>query len=156
MSDKHEDRVEATIDIAASPQDVWDIVMDAAGAPDWVTIVCEDVEHDSGALKTGFQMVQKLKLRGATFKVHWTLTKVDAPHLAVWEGRGPARSKAFIEDRLEALEDGTTRFHYANEFKAPLGPLGKAASKALVGGIPKREAEASLRQLKKLVESKTS
>lgn len=148
------DRVEVTIDIAAPPQAVWDVVMDPAGAPDWVTIVKKDVSHDDGPLKVGFRMEQKLVLRGAPFTVKWQLTELDAPRQAVWEGRGPARSKAFIEDRLEELDDGTTRFHYANEFKAPLGPLGRAASKALVGGLPEREAVASLAALKKLVESR--
>ena len=37
-------------------------------------------------------------------------------------------------------------------FTAPLGPLGRVASRALVGGLPRREADASLRKLKKLAE----
>ena len=48
--------------------------------------------------------------------------------------------------------DGGTDFHYVNEFKAPMGPLGKAASRAWVGGLPKREADKSLAQLKRLLE----
>ncbi len=146
------DRVEVSIEIAAPVQAVWDIAMDAARAPEWVTIVRADVHHDRGALKVGYRMEQKLVLRGAPFTVKWQLTELDAPCRAVWEGRGPARSKAFIEDRLEELEDGTTRFHYVNEFKAPLGPLGAAASKALVGALPEREAKSSLQQLKALAE----
>jgi hypothetical protein len=37
-------------------------------------------------------------------------------------------------------------------FTAPLGPLGRVASRALVGGLPRREADASLRKLKALAE----
>ena len=48
--------------------------------------------------------------------------------------------------------DGGTRFDYRNVFTAPLGPLGRVASRALVGGLPRREATASLRKLKKLAE----
>jgi hypothetical protein len=99
----------------------------------------------------GYEMEQKLCLRGATFKVHWTLTEVDAPHFARWEGRGPARSRAVIEDRLTAV-DGGTRFDYRNEFKAPFGALGAVASRALVGGIPQKEADASLARLKAQLE----
>ncbi len=53
---------------------------------------------------------------------------------------------------LEPDGDGGTRFHYENEFKAPGGPLGAAASRVLVGGLPEREAKASLQKLKALLE----
>jgi hypothetical protein len=48
--------------------------------------------------------------------------------------------------------DGT-HFEYENEFKAPGGFLGRAASRVLVGGQPEREAQRSLQQLKALLES---
>ncbi|MGI8512503.1 MAG: hypothetical protein ACR2NH_07725, partial [Solirubrobacteraceae bacterium] len=66
---------------------------------------------------------------------------------------GPARSKARTAYRLSADGNGGTRFDYENEFKAPLGPLGAAASRALVGGLPAREAKASLQRLKALLEN---
>ena len=77
-------------------------------------------------------------------------TATSACH-AEWHGRGPARSHAETEYRLTAV-DGGTRFDYRNEFTAPLGPLGRVASRALVGGLPRREADASLRKLKALAE----
>jgi hypothetical protein len=52
---------------------------------------------------------------------------------------------------LQSHGDGT-RFHYLNEFSPPLGPLGNAASRALVGGVSQREAQASLQRLKALIE----
>jgi carbon monoxide dehydrogenase subunit G len=145
-------RVVATIDIDAPPQEIWDIVMDPARAGDWVTIHRRLGKHDTGPLKRGFRMEQTLCLRGMNFKVKWELTEVDAPSYARWEGKGPARSKALIIEKLVETEAGTC-FRYENEFKAPLGPLGSAASRALVGGLPKREASTSLEKLKALVES---
>jgi hypothetical protein len=68
-----------------------------------------------------------------------------------WEGRGPARSHASTEYRLTP-HNGGTRFDYRNELKAPLGPLGALASRALVGGVPEKEATASLERLKALLE----
>jgi hypothetical protein len=85
------------------------------------------------------------------FKVHWELVACDEDHHAEWHGRGPARSHAETEYNLTAI-DGGTRFAYRNVFKAPLGPLGAVASRALVGGLPRREADASLRKLKALAE----
>ena len=143
--------VTAQIDIAAAPERVFELAMDPDRTLDWVTIAREVGETSNGPLKEGYRMDQKLCLRGVNFWVHWELTELDAPYYARWEGRGPARSKAIIEDRLSD-HDGGTRFDYRNEFKAPLGPLGAAASRVVTGGVPEKEAKASLRRLKALLE----
>lgn len=144
--------VTAQIDIAASPQQVWEFVMDPGRVLEWVTIARGVGHVDDGPLREGFRMDQNLCLRGVTFKVKWKLDDFDAPRFARWEGRGPARSSAVTENRLSA-HDGGTRFDYRNEFKTPFGPLGAAASKVLVGGISEREAHASLQKLKQILET---
>jgi uncharacterized protein YndB with AHSA1/START domain len=144
--------VTAEIDIAAPPQEVWDFSMDPQKTLAWVTIAREVGETSGGAFRKGYKMDQKLCLRGVSFWVHWKLEEVDAPWFARWEGKGPARSKAIIESRLSEVDGGGTRFDYRNEFKAPLGPLGAAASRVVTGGIPEKEANASLARLKALLE----
>ena len=144
--------VRTSIDIAVPPQAVWDFVMNPDNSAKWVTIHRALKGHSDGAVRKGYEMQQCLHLRGVNFDVHWTLTELDAPFYAKWEGRGPVRSKALIVDRLSA-HNGGTRFDYENDFKAPLGPLGAAASRALTGGVPRREADASLRKLKEILES---
>lgn len=142
----------AQIDLAAPPQQVWDVVMDPARTLEWVTIARGLGHVDDGPLQAGFHMEQRLCLRGVEFNVKWKLDEVDAPWFARWEGKGPARSRALIENRLSERGDGQTHFDYRNEFKAPFGPLGSVATKALVGGVSEREAHASLQRLKQLVE----
>ena len=141
----------ASIDIDASMQDVWDHIMDPEKLGSWVTIVDRLERVDPGPIRPGFRMSQTLCLRGVHFKVHWTLEEVDAPRFARWEGRGPARSTAVTENRLTERE-GRTHFDYRNEFRTPFGVLGAAASKFIVGGIPEKEANASLRRLKDVLE----
>ncbi len=97
-------------------------------------------------------MVQTLCIRGANFKVRWKLTEADRPDRATWEGRGPAHSYARTSFMLSE-NGGRTRFDYENEFKAPGGFLGAAASRVLVGGVPDREAHHSLERLKALIEN---
>jgi carbon monoxide dehydrogenase subunit G len=141
-----------SIEIAATPQEVWDVIMDVERTHEWVTIHRRLGRHSGGDLRVGYEMRQTLSLRGVRFDVDWELQEVDEPHRAVWHGRGPARSRARIVDELHAVNAGT-RFDYCNEFKAPLGALGAVASRAVVGGLPRREADASLRRLKALVEN---
>lgn len=141
----------ASIDIAAPQQKVWDYLMDAQRMYEWVTIV-QSIDHaDPGPVRPGYRMDQTLCIRGIAFKVHWTLKYLEEPSYARWEGRGPARSRAVIEDRL-STRNGVSRFDYHNEFRTPLGPIGAVASRAFVGAIPEKEAKASLRRLKEILE----
>ncbi len=143
--------VTASIDIDAPPQEVFDYAMAPESTPEWVTIVLEVDGVDEGPLREGFRMGQTLSLRGVPFHVKWVLAELDAPAFARWEGEGPARSKAIIENRLSP-RDGGTRFDYRNEFRTPFGALGAVAGRALMGGISEREATASLARLKEIME----
>lgn len=145
--------VRASIDIAAPIEDVWNLVVDPARIREWVTIVdCIDYA-DRGPVRSGYRMDQTLHLRGVRFKVHWTLEQVLDPTYARWVGTGPARSTATTEYRL-SNRNGHTRFDYCNEFRTPFGPLGAAASRVIVGGIPEKEANASLERLKQILETR--
>ena len=144
--------VVTSIDIQAPPAKVWALAMDPGNFDDWVTIHRALGHHDGGRPRKGYEMEQTLCVRGVNFHVHWELVTCEDARHAEWHGRGPARSKAETEYRLTEIDGGGTRFAYRNEFKAPLGALGAVASRALVGGVPKREANASLRKLKALAE----
>ncbi|HEY3970228.1 MAG TPA: SRPBCC family protein [Solirubrobacteraceae bacterium] len=142
----------ASIEIAGTPASVWEIVMDPKRLGDWVTIHRKLRHQDDGAPQVGYRMDQQIHLRGVSVDVHWTLVQCEPEGRAVWEGRGPARSSARTEYVLHPLSGGRTRFDYRNEFHAPLGPLGALASRALVGGMPEREATRTLDRLRALIE----
>lgn len=143
--------VNASIHIDAPPLQVWDLAMDPARLSDWVTIHRGLHHADPGPPRVGYRMDQHLHLRGVNIDVRWTLARCDPGKHAVWEGRGPARSRAHTEYLLHA-ENGGTRFDYRNEFHPPFGPFGAIVSRALVGGIPEREAVRTLQQLRAQVE----
>jgi uncharacterized protein YndB with AHSA1/START domain len=145
--------VTASIDIDAPPDRVYDLMLDPTRLDEWVTIHRRVNHRDNGPPREGFEMEQTLHLRGANFKVRWTLTEADRPDRATWEGRGPAHSYARTSYLLRPLDGGGTHFDYENEFKAPGGFLGAAASRVIVGGVPEREADRSLQRLKALLEA---
>lgn len=142
--------VRATIDLPAPPQQVWDLIMDPHQLERWVTIHRRLCSADDGPPRSGFHMEQKMSIRGAPVTVTWELDEFNPPLRATWQGRGPAKASAFIEYALEEIEGGT-RFDYTNDFTAPMGLLGRVASRALMGGVPEREASASLERLRKLI-----
>jgi uncharacterized protein YndB with AHSA1/START domain len=142
--------VTASEEIAATPEEVWRTVMDPSRLGEWVTIHRKLLRADSGAPRVGFEMDQRIHMRGVSLDVHWTLVECVPCARAVWEGRGPARSRARTEYRLSPDGDGT-RFDYRNEFHVPLGPVGAIVSRALVGGMPEREAHRTLERLRTLL-----
>jgi len=144
--------VRTTIDLPVPPDQVWEVIMDPNQLDEWVTIHRRVGKVSDSPLVEGSTMEQVLCLRGVPFKVKWTVKEAEPGKLAVMEGKGPARSIAIIRDELDEI-DGGTRFSYVNEFKPPLGPLGNAANRVLVGGVSEREAHASLKQLKALLTS---
>lgn len=126
--------------------------MDPKRLGEWVTIHRQLRHCDVGPPKVGYRMDQQLHLRGVSIDVHWRLAECVPGKRAVWEGRGPARSRARTEYTLTPQPKGSTLFCYRNEFHAPLGPIGALASRALVGGMPQREANRTLDLLRALLE----
>ena len=144
--------VQDEIVIDAPIERVWETIMDPQRLGDWVTIH-KSVENASRPpLRRGATMDQGMSVRGVTFRVHWTLAEIEAPHRARWEGRGPAHSDASIRYELSSDESGRTTFRYTNEFYPPGGRLGSVAGRVIVGATSEREARNSLLRLKTLLE----
>jgi uncharacterized protein YndB with AHSA1/START domain len=143
--------ITASTRIAAAPADVWEMIMNPSRLGDWVTIHRRLIHADDGPPRVGYEMDQQIHLRGVNLVVHWKLVDCRANQLAVWKGAGPARSRARTEYKLSTEGDGT-RFDYRNEFRPPLGPVGAIVSRALVGGMPEREAKRTLDRLRAYLE----
>jgi uncharacterized protein YndB with AHSA1/START domain len=140
-----------SVDIHASPQDVWDVVMDPRLLDRWVTthVGVADVPE---RLSSGSSFEQTLKLAGKSFTVRWTVAHACWPCRADWLGEGPYGSHARVTYELERLDDGGTRFWYENDFELPAGVLGSAAGRLVGHSRAQREAARSLRRLKLLLE----
>jgi len=143
-------KVERSIEIAAAPEAVYELVMDPARLADWVTVHEELLHAPNGVLEEGDELAQKLKVAGQTFKVSWTVAKAERPRDVEWEGRGPLGTKARVSYDLEPRSDGTC-FNYVNEYELPGGPLGKLGARA-VKRTAGKEADRTLDRLKGLLE----
>ena len=143
--------VRTSIDIDASPTQVWEAVMDPRLLECWVT-THGGIDEAPKRLSSGSSFDQTLSLAGKSFDVHWTVMQADEPRVAEWLGEGPFGSHARVRYELERLDDERTRFVYENEFELPGGVLGKAAARLVGSSRPGKEAARSLRKLKLLLE----
>jgi carbon monoxide dehydrogenase subunit G len=149
-ADREVTKLERDIHIDASPEDVYSTLMDPDCLGDWVTIQDELLEAPSGDLTKGDELVQRMKIAGQKFKLRWKVEQADRPRKTVWTGTGPMGTKARVTYDL-AENNGGTDFTYTNEYDLPGGPMGKMAGKAIVGASG-READKTLKRLKKLIE----
>lgn len=140
--------VTASIEVDAPREQVLAYMLDPDHLGEWVSIHRKVNSSDDGRPREGFCMEQTLCIRHANFRVKWTLTEYAPPERATWEGRGPAGSHARTSYLLREAGKDRTSISYENEFTAPGGFLGKAASRALMGGVPEREANRTLEALR--------
>jgi uncharacterized protein YndB with AHSA1/START domain len=140
------------IEIHASPDAVWDVLMDPDHLGDWVTIQEELEEAPKGDLVNGSKLVQRCRVAGQRFHLSWTVVQADKPKRAVWEGEGPLGSTATVVYEL-SQNGGGTHFHYTNNYRLPGGIVGKIGGAAVLGASG-HEANKTLKRLKRLVESK--
>ena len=124
--------------------------MDPRRLADWVSIHKRLEDAPRASSKKGSELTQKLRLAGKDFKVAWTVVEDDAAKRVVWEGKGPARSKAKVIYEFTPAGDGT-RFNYVNEYDLPGGALGRMAG-PMVKRVTQGELEDSLANLQKLAE----
>jgi carbon monoxide dehydrogenase subunit G len=143
-------RVERSIEIAAPPQSVYEVIMNPVCLAEWVTIHVALEDAPVGQLERGSRLTQRLQLAGRGFTVRWEVVENDPARKVVWEGQGPMRSHAGVTYELSPSALGT-RFSYTNEFSLPGGPLGRFAG-PVVRRVTAGELDQSLGRLKALVE----
>jgi carbon monoxide dehydrogenase subunit G len=143
-------KVERNTEIAASPERVYEVVMDPDCLEDWVTIHDSLIDAPGGELREGSELTQCLRLAGQKVKVRWRVVEDDCPRRVVWEGRGPVRSHARVIYEFEPNGSGT-RFSYTNEYDLPGGALGRLAGRT-VSRVTAKELDRTLERLKSLLE----
>jgi uncharacterized protein YndB with AHSA1/START domain len=143
-------KIERSIDIAAPPEAVYDVIMDPNCLERWVTIHTALQSAPPDRLEHGSRLTQRLQLAGRGFTVDWTVVENDPARRVTWKGSGPMRSHAGVTYELQPI-DGGTRFVYTNEFVLPGGALGRFAG-PVVRRVTAGELDRSLARLKALIE----
>ena len=109
----------STIDIAAPPSRVWDVLTDVEHWPDWTASVRWVRRLDEGPLRSGSQAkISQPKMP----TVDWTVTDIEPVDHFIWVSSSPGvRTTAW--HAVEALPGGGTRVRLSIEQAGPLGSV---------------------------------
>jgi uncharacterized protein YndB with AHSA1/START domain len=122
--------IEATKDLAASPDAVWATVVDPRTWDKWFTVHERWMEEPAEQLTQGAKLPAKIVMLGMANKIEWNIETVDAPNTLTLSGTGMAGVKAQFTFTL--VPDGTgSKFTVAGDFEGALikGALAKAVEK---------------------------
>jgi carbon monoxide dehydrogenase subunit G len=140
--------LEASVEMKASAQAVWDVLTDFDLLGEWLT-VHDGFPEPPGTLQPGMEFRQRLSSGDIEGEVDWVVDAVEPPSHLAWSGSGPAGSKARVSYLIEERDESTTVV-YRTELELP----GLASGLAATAVRPKGQEEAAraLERLRDLVE----
>src|SRR4051812_7037859 len=133
-----------SIDIAASPQRVWDLLEDVRRLPEYSESTQEVREAPERLTAVGQEYVQVGRLLGVKLTSRWRVTAIEPERLLSNEGSLAPGVRYTLTQRLEPLPDGGTRLWIDIDYTIPGGPLGRFAARAGAEARAAREAQAVL------------
>jgi len=112
----------ASIEIAAPPQDVWDLYADVERSTEWVPFA-EEILFVSGPAGLGQVYRERTRLAGISDIAEWTVIEWDPPRRQVQQSLGKGMDSRLVI-ALDPRPDGTlARQEVILDSRAP-GPLG--------------------------------
>lgn len=129
-----------SVSVALSPEDAFAGVSDLSRFEDWLTL------HDGwrgevpapGELRVGTKATSVVKLKGTRVRFDWKIDTFDQPRRIRFSGSGKGGVKAKIDLAVEPDAGGSAVTFQIHLGGLPLmGPVGKAAAKAVHGDIQK-------------------
>ena len=135
--------IEATRNLAASPDALWAMVSDPQTWDKWFTVHDRWLQEPPATLTEGTKLTAKIVMLNMANKIEWTIESVDAPTKLVLGGTGMAGVKAQFAFTIEPDGSGST-LTVTGDFEGALikGALGKAVEK---DGV--RQLDKTLEQL---------
>jgi uncharacterized protein YndB with AHSA1/START domain len=139
--------------VAAAPDAVWDVLMDAHSYAHWVVGSKEVREPDASWPQPGSRFHHTIGIGGPlTVKDHTEIEEISAPLSLVLLAKTRPWAVARVELYLKPEDDGTTLIME----ERPVGGLVARAASVLLDPLIKARNTESLRRLKRLAERRDS
>ena len=134
-----------TVDVAASPEAIWAVLIDVERWPEWTASVRRARRLDVGPFVVGSRArLEQPKLPPAV----WRVTELVAPHSFIWVSGAPGLTTEAVH-RLDLNERGGTTVTLGISQRGPLGRL----MAGFIGGLTERYVNMEAEGLKRRAEA---
>ena len=145
--------IKRSVDIAAPPERVWDLLEDVRRLPEYSESTEEVLEAPERLTAVGQQYVQVGRLLGVKRASRWQVVALEPGRLLGSQGSLGPGVRYTLTQRLEPLADDATRLSLEIDYTIPGGALGRLAARAGVEGRAGREAQAVLEGIRATAEA---
>ena len=141
-------KVNATVDIPAAPEKVWEVISTPATYDRWMTIHTKWKGDVPGRFAEGARVDEVVTMLGMANTISWTVTEYQAPSRLTISGTGMAgvRSTFTLSVQPDGDRGSTAQIDAEFEGQMVVGALGKAVEKDAQANL-----EASMEKLSQLV-----
>ncbi len=137
--------IESTIDVAASSDDVWRVMIDVERWPEWTPTIGRLERLDVGPFQVGSRVrIHQPRLP----KAIWTVTALEDGHAFEWQNTMPG-VRSVAGHRVERRESGGARVTLTLRWTGPLAPL----LRLLYGRLARRYVQTEASSLKRRCEA---
>jgi carbon monoxide dehydrogenase subunit G len=140
--------VNVSHDIAASQEDVWNVISDLNAFEKWLTIHDKWYGEPPTDLSVGSTFSEQATVMGMSNKIDWVVEELSAPSSLKISGKGLAGAQITFTFSVEPAGDAATRATINADFTGQMvvGAIGAAIERA-----SQKECQASLENLAGLV-----
>lgn len=146
-------RIEKSIDIERSPEELFEVLTDLDRLPSWATVVVENHDTPEKPLSLGDTFRQTVRVAGQNLETDWKVTELQRPSRVAYEATAPGAGRLTMR-QIVSGSDGGSRVELEIDYELPGGFLGDLLDRAYVERRNEREAEHSLHNLKELLETR--
>jgi uncharacterized membrane protein len=144
------------IEIDRPIEEVWEVLADVRRLPDFSPSTTEVSEAPERLTHAGQKFRQVVRQLGRRFESEWEVLDIEPGQRLVIEGSVGYGVRYRLQEILERLGDERCLMRLIVDYKLPMGPLGRLASKLGVERLAEHEAGLVLTGLKNLVEGEAA
>lgn len=145
-------RIERSIEIERPPEDVFAVLTDLDRLPEWATVVAKTRDVSELPLREGCTFRQTIRVLGRELESDWRVTELDPPRRVAYEARAPGGGVMLMSQTVSPAGAGS-RVDLEIDYDVPGGLLGEIFDHLVLEEGNEREADASLRGLRTLLET---
>jgi uncharacterized protein YndB with AHSA1/START domain len=146
-------KIDKSVEINASPEQVFGMLTDLDLLPVWSTITVETHGTPRQPIETGDTFTQTVRVLGRNLETRWEVTELDRPHKVAYSSEASGGGLLRMVQTVEGTPGGS-RVDVELDYELSGGFVGELFDSAYAERRNERELEHSLHNLKELAESR--